>query len=421
MSQASGPSSKAAEVIQRVSEVFLTEPDDVMTELHEAVFSSIRETFRSEPSLAAEVTASSRGNLLHWAASLQRDPGETVRSNLSPEVVGIARDAFRRGLATELVPAYHAGQNTLWRHWMRLAFAVSSEPVVLQEALDVAARSLTRFIDDTVGALTELLEAERAELTRGSHAQKFEAVSLVLDGAPISNQRAAERLDYRFDARHTAAVLWTDPHEPETRALQRAADALRAVTEAHQSLDVIASSSSMWVWLANAANLDPEGLTAAITPIAGVRVAIGPEDTGADGFRRSHLDAVETQRLLQRLPDLRLARFTDVQLVALVTGDQVRASDFVARTLGSLASADPELRETLRTYIRERFSASRAARALFAHRNTVLNRIHRAEQLLPLDLHDHSLEVGVALEIEHWLGSHANRPKSRAPVSADHH
>ena len=412
--QAAEPSKAAAEVIARVSEVLLEEPDDVMADFHEAVFASIQETFRAEPSLAAEVTASSRSNLLHWAAELRRAPGETVRSNLSPEVVGIARDAFRRGIATELVPAYHAGHNALWRHWMRLAFAVSSDPAVLEEALDVAARSLTGFIDSTVGELTDLLEAERADLTRGSHAQKFEAVSLLLDGAPISKQRATERLNYQLDARHTAAVLWTDPHEPDTRALQRAADALRAVTEASKSFDVIANSSSMWVWLANATSVDPDDLGAAIAPIAGVRVAIGPEGDGTDGFRRSHLDAVETQRLLQRLPDLRVARFTEVQLVALVAGDQVRASDFVARTLGDLASADPELRATLRTYIRARFSASRAARVLFAHRNTVLNRIQRAEQLLPLDLHDHSLEIGVALEIEHWLGPQIpHRPKFR--------
>ncbi len=412
--QATEPSKAAAEVIARVSEVLLEEPDDVMADLHEAVFASIQETFRAEPSLAAEVTASSRGNLLHWAAALRRAPGEKVTSNLSPEVVGIARDAFRRGIATELVPAYHAGHNALWRHWMRLAFTVSSDPAVLEEALDVAARSLTAFIDSTVGALTALLEAERVELTRGSHAQKFEAVSLVLDGAPISNQRAAERLNYRFDARHTAAVLWTDPHEPDTRVLQRAAESLRAVTDAQHSLEVIASSSSMWVWLANATNVDPKDLDAAIGPIPEVRVAVGPEGVDIDGFRRSHLDAIETQRLLQRLPDLRIARFTEVQLVALVAGDQMRASDFVARTLGSLASADPELRATLRTYIRARFSASRAARALFAHRNTVLNRIQRAERLLPLDLHDHSLEIGVALEIEHWLGPQApHSPRSR--------
>jgi sugar diacid utilization regulator len=49
------------------------------------------------------------------------------------------------------------------------------------------------------------------------------------------------------------------------------------------------------------------------------------------------------------------------------------------------------------------FSAARAARALYTHRNTVLNRLQRAERLLPLPLAGHGLEVGVALEIAQWL------------------
>lgn len=382
-----------------------------MADLNDAVFAAVRETFRSEPSLAAEVMASSRSNLLHWAASLLRDPGVVVSSNLTAEVVGIARDAFRRGVEQELVSGYHAGHNALWRHWMRLAFTVSIEPVTLQEALDAAARSLTRYVDDTLAALNVLLESERAELTRGSHAQKFETVALVLEGAPMTTQRASERLGYRFDCRHTAAVLWTDPREPDRRALQRAADALCAATDARHALHVIASSSSMWTWLANATEIDDQALAAALSPIAGVRIAVGPDDSGVEGFRRSHLDAIATQRLIQRLPGLRLARFADVQLVSLTTTDEQRANEFVARTLGSLATADSELRTTLRTYIREHFSASRAARTLFTHRNTVINRIQRAEQMLPLSLDGHGLEIGVALEIAHWLGPQPARTR----------
>ena len=48
-----------------------------------------------------------------------------------------------------------------------------------------------------------------------------------------------------------------------------------------------------------------------------------------------------------------------------------------------MADADPELRDTLCVYISEQFSAARAARALYTHRNTVLNRLQRAERLLP--------------------------------------
>jgi DNA-binding PucR family transcriptional regulator len=103
--------------------------------------------------------------------------------------------------------------------------------------------------------------------------------------------------------------------------------------------------------------------------------------------------------------ELRLAGFADVELVALAAHDTDRAAEFVARTLGDLSNAEPELRNTLRTYIREQFSASRAARTLFTHRNTVLNRLQRAEQLLPAPLAERGMEVGVALEIAHWLGT----------------
>jgi DNA-binding PucR family transcriptional regulator len=63
----------------------------------------------------------------------------------------------------------------------------------------------------------------------------------------------------------------------------------------------------------------------------------------------------------------------------------------------------------VRVYIREGFSASRAARALFTHRNTVQGRLRRAEELLPGPLADHGLEVGLALEVLRWLGPGAAR------------
>ena len=106
---------------------------------------------------------------------------------------------------------------------------------------------------------------------------------------------------------------------------------------------------------------------------------------------------------MSRRSDLRVARFADVQLVTLALQDEQRAREFVARTLGTLADADRELRETLCVYIGEQFSAARAARVLYTHRNTILNRLQRAERLLPLPLADHGLEIGVALEIAQWL------------------
>jgi len=398
-------SPQAADLVRRIARGILDEPADLMDQVHAAVSAAADEPLRSEPVLAAEVAASTRANVLHWAAGMLRDPGGRVPANLSPEVLGIAREAFRRGIEQTVYTTYHAGQNVVWAYWMRTAFALSSDPAVLRQALAAGSRSVAGFVDDMVAALSEQLRRERAELARSSHARRFEVVSLILESAPITAGRAGTQLGYDLRRRHTAAILWTDPRRPDQAALAQAAEALGGVTRARQVLTVIASSSSVWAWLAAAADTDAGALTTATVAYPAVRIAVGPIGAGVDGFRRSHFDAVATQRLMSRRPDLRAARFADVQLVTLAVQDEQRAREFVARTLGTLADADRELRDTLCVYIAEQFSAARTARALYTHRNTVLNRLRRAERLLPLPLAGNGVEVGAALEIAQWLGT----------------
>ena len=104
---------------------------------------------------------------------------------------------------------------------------------------------------------------------------------------------------------------------------------------------------------------------------------------------------------------LRVASYDDVQVVALATRDEERADEFVHRTLGAFAAAPADLRETARVYLREQANASRTARVLFTHRNTVLSRLARMEQLLPAPLDGRVLQVALALEILHWRGAEA--------------
>jgi DNA-binding PucR family transcriptional regulator len=398
-------SPQAADLVRRIARTVLDEPADLMDQIQAAVSAAADEPLRSEPVLAAEVAASTRSNVLYWAAGIARDPGGRVPADLTPEVLGIAREAFRRGIEQTVYTTYHAGQNVVQAYWMRTAFALSADPAVLRQALAAGSASVAGFVEDMVAALSEQLRRERADLARSSHARWFEVVSLILDSAPITTGRAGAQLGYDLRSRHTAAVLWTDPRRPDQAALAAAAEALGPVTRARQVLTVIASSSSVWAWLAAAADTGAAAITAATAAHPAVRVAVGPAGTGADGFRRSHFDAVATQRLMSRRPDLRVARFADVQLVALALADEQGAREFVARTLGRLADADPDLRDTLCVYIGEQFSAARAARALYTHRNTVLNRLQRAERLLPHRLAGHGLEIGVALEIAQWLGT----------------
>ena len=399
------PSPEAAALLREGARFFLEHSDQLVEEVDKAVMPAFPQRVREDVTLAAEAAASTRANIRHWARCTIDDPGAPVPAHLSPEVLGIARVAVRRGEDQTILRTYHASQNVAWRYGMQLIFSLTSDVDVLRETLDLAANSIFQFIDTTVAALQEQMERERAELTRGTHAERLEVVNLILEGAPLTRDRASTRLRYDLSRRHTAAIVWTEPGSEDTGDLDLAAEALARAAGADRPLTVIASGSSRWVWLTSPDDAHPEAVEQAIEDIPAVRIALGLPATGLDGFRRSHLDAIDTQRLMYNVPRAaRVGRYADVQLVALALHDPGRAAEFVARTLGDLATASPELRETVRTYIREQFSASRAARVLFAHRNTVLNRLQRAEDLLPTPLDGHGLEIGLALEISQWVG-----------------
>ena len=398
------PSPGVALILRDAAQRILDEPEALFREIDPAVFAATIDAMREEPALAAEALASTRSNVEHWATCTARDPGTRVPVNLTKEILDVARDAVRRGAEQILITTYHAGQNVAWRYAMNTLFGMSEDPKVLHEALDITARSMFTYVDDTLAALQERIEEERAQLTRGTHAERLEVVNLILEGAPISAERASTRLGYDLSRRHTAAILWMDPATADQAELNRAAEALARAAGADRPLTVIASQSAVWVWFVTADDVTTATAAEALTATPRVRAAVGPSVTGVDGFRTSHLDALATQRLVASRPsDLRAATYADVRLITLIADNEERATTFASRTLGDLATADPALRETVRVYIREQFSASGAARALFTHRNTVLNRLQKAERLLPTPLERNGLEIGVALEIVQWL------------------
>src|SRR5262249_38313405 len=162
----------------------------------------------------------------------------------------------------------------------------------------VSARSLFSFIDDTNAAITEQMQRDREELTRGTQAERRETVELILAGASIGKQRAASRLGYNLDQNHTAAIVWSDLPDSDSVLVNRAPEALARVARSDRTLTVVATVATRWVWMADAAPPDPErlenALEKAIEDIPGVRIAVGASAPGVDGFRGSHFDAIAT-------------------------------------------------------------------------------------------------------------------------------
>lgn len=374
--------------------------DDVLAVIDPASLNAAPAGVAEDPVLAQSVRAVNATMLEHYLRCVVADPAAPVPPLIAQVAVDLARDAVRRGLDGTALDSFRASQNASWQVWMDRCFSATDDLADLRELLDVSARSVFAYIDATVVAFGTLVASEQEALARGAYRDKLAAVTHVLESTSITTDAAGRRLGHDLRAWQVAAVLWSSG---EPGQLEQAADALGRALNG-RPLTVHATATSLWLWC-SCDEIDAGMAARATERFGDVHIALGAPGTGLDGFRRGHQDALVTQRLLLRAPDPpRVAAFEDVQLIELLTAEQERAAEFAGRTLGGLAAADPGLRRTLRVYLRENASASRAATVLFTHRNTVLARVRRAEGLLPRPLSSRNLAVAAALEIVHWLG-----------------
>lgn len=396
------PSEPVRELIRQCAQITVNPRAEWLEELDAEVLAA-SPAIAADPELAAAVSRSNRANLYFWGAANVRDPGAPVPPNTGPEPMNIAREVARRGLTAFTLDAYRVGEAVAWRRLMEIAFELTSDPAELHELLDVCSRSISAFIDGTLAGIATRIDRELDDLTRGTHAERRETVALILDGAPITRKRAEARLGYALTGPHTAAVIWSDDPAGDMARLDAAAEALGQAAKV-RPLTILASTATRWVWVPGK-SINTVALGNSIAAMSDIRVAIGPCAEGIDGFRRSHFDAITTQQMMARLQSpQRVAFFTDVELVALITGDTDRATEFVHHALGELEAAGSELQEYVRVFVDEQCNASRAAARLFTHRNTLLRRLARADELLPRPLAENSVNIAVALDVLRWRG-----------------
>lgn len=385
-------------LIREVAQRLLAATDATVDELTaEAQRSADYRTMLDDPQLAAADRRMNRANMLHWLSANLQAPGSRVPPNLAPEILQFARDVVRRGMDMHDLGSWRGAQHGAWSAWVDECFAVTDELDELRELMKVSERSMSTFIDDSMAALDEYVEQERTELARGASAERDATVQLLLEGAPISRTRAESRLGYALTGGHVAAIVWAEQAD-DAAGLDAAAETLMRASGAVRRLTLNASTAALWVWLPTDSAPPADAVRTALADRPGIRVALGRPGTDLDGFRRSHLDALAAQRVLARVGSARpVVRYEDVALVSVLTADMAQADEFVADTLGEFAAADATLRDTVLTYVRERFNASATADLLYTHRNTVERRLTRAGQLLPLPLADNATSIVAAL------------------------
>lgn len=398
------PSEAVRELMRKGAELAQALPPEWIEHLNLSLFSSPEDArLLEDPVILAACRRANRAELLHWAnANLQR-PGEPVEPYVSADMVDTARELARRGLSELLMNVARSTQNAAWELWMKMSFTLTQDPAVLEEFLEVSSRSISEFIDSNMRVVTQIILEEKSAQAHDDPVDKRSLVSRLLDGRDVDAEQFGRRLGYNLAQKHHACLVWSETPDAEIRPLEDMARALAQLTGTVAPLIVFAGPATLWAWSNAAKPLDLTLLQGVARQFPKIRAAIGSAGAGMNGFRRSHLEALTTQRLMGRLAGSpAVATIDQVRMVSLMTQDARAARQFVLSTLGRLATEPTVLQHSLHAFLANGCNITQTAEVLGTHRNTLLRRLERAQDLLPIPFGDHRIQIAAALELVIW-------------------
>jgi DNA-binding PucR family transcriptional regulator len=394
--------------VRELAAEWLPQSVRIATEMNDHLFATMPELReRDDGELRAETHASCEVNIGQIMRLLKLGAGPDALV-LPVEAAEWARSLVRRGLTlATLLRAYRVGHAWLWDRWSQALherIADSNEFVAGEQQ---SSAFMFAYIDLISDVLVAEYGSERERVMRSAEQVRAETVRVILAGKPLDEEAAARRLGYELRRHHVA--LRVSGRGSALRGLERAAREAAAVLGAGEPLVVASGAASVDVWWgayqppASSETLD------GYTPPDGILVAAGTSGHGIDGFRRSHAEALQAAHVAALAGDAAAAvtRYERVELVSLLASDFPRAKAFVASRLGPLAVSSESaerLRETVLAFLVAAGSATRVAKQLFVHQNTVAYRVKRAEELLHRRVTDDPIELICALTLAAVLG-----------------
>jgi DNA-binding PucR family transcriptional regulator len=382
----------------------------VSRDITDAIHSELADV-NADPELRASTYASTDSvlRLIVDLARTERPPSAAVPP---PAAVDYAREFVRRGLPLDsLLRAYHIGQATFFLRWSAQAHATISDPHALTEAVELGANWTFAYIEKLSDGLVQRYAAERERWVRSAAAVRAQVIDAVLADEPIDSERASRRLGYELGRHHLAFAIWSDgEHDRGDVALamiERAA--LELVSSLGMAAPLLVPRARLclagWIGARNSdqfAGLGHAHIDVQAFPT--VLAAFGSPDVGVAGFARSHREAFHARRIAQLTQQRAgtVTRYDTVALAALASADVGQARAFVRAELGQLLGNDDQsarLSATLRVYLEENMSPSRASRRVGVHEHTITNRIRAAQRLLPHPIEERACELQVALRL----------------------
>ncbi|HEV2076164.1 MAG TPA: helix-turn-helix domain-containing protein [Thermoleophilaceae bacterium] len=324
--------------------------------------------------------------------------GGEVPSNCPEVDAEGARVAARAGVPLSVVlHLYRLGHSAQWEAWFDAVETTESDPARRRDMLARGSRFFFAYASRLSEFVTDEYTRERDRLLRDREHRHAHLVRELLEGRSVD----VSSLDYEPDAHHIGLVAWGAGVPALVRSL--------AGGLGRTPLLVGLTEETWWAWLGAPGPVDREAAASiaavAVPPDTGL--AVGPEAWGAEGFRRSHAQAVAAQRIGLRT-GAAITRYEDVVLEALLARDEDEARELIRRELSGIDGRDGRsatLRATLRAYFASGHNAAATAAALGVHEQTVAQRLRAVEQRTGHLISVRRAELEMALRLRESIGA----------------
>jgi hypothetical protein len=380
-----------------------------------------------------------------------------ARYHAPAAAIALAQRFARDGVPIAvMLRAYRLGQELVFERAVHASERISPDQDRAQAIAELGALSF-RYMDGVMSDVSLHYDAEREKAFRGRDARRQALVRELLSGVAVDSQEAERVLGYRVDGTHQAIVAWgavrggegggrsgesrpgdelsgdgpsanrpsanrpagVRPPTVNTEQLTTATTRIAAEIGEGRALTIADTSGSVTVWIKPAPGVsDPAKLALVAEDLRkqSIQIAIGEPGRGLRGLATTKRQADLARAVAELRPDRTITMYKDVALATVLLRDEDVARSFASEQLGRLSHgtrAAAVLRETLAAYYAAGQDQSRVARALGVHRNTVANRLRRAEELLEHRVDERVRETEAALAIADAL------PTDRARQGAD--
>lgn len=338
-----------------------------------------------------------------------------------PAAATYARRFAQHDLSLEaLLRAYRLGEHAFLQ-WVIQELGQHDLPAAdVLAATSRTASLVNGYIDQVIEGLIDIYESERRRWEERSDAARAAQVRAVLATEGLAVSAAEEMLGLALRGWHIAAVAWVGSSGAEAQL--RVIGRLLADATGRRPVTLHADAETVWAWVSfpGRPNLDLARLAARLAEYPELRVALGEPATGLAGFRTSHEEALRARQVAEiaERAGEQVYQHAQLALAGLLIDRRNEVRVWVRRVLGDLARDDEamaRLRETLQVFFEANGSYNDAASRMHVHKNTVLYRVRKAEEVLGRPITEGRLSTEVALLACHQL---AATTKALAPMDS---